>query len=55
LIVEPLVPWIWAGGFVIVAGALIGLFHGARRAERAPEPAAAGVVAAPEPASVGAQ
>ena len=31
VIVEPLVPWIWFGGFVIVAGAIIGMFHGGRR------------------------
>ncbi len=31
VIVEPLVPWIWFGGFVIVAGAGIGMFHGGRR------------------------
>ena len=32
MIVEPLVPWIWFGGMVIVAGAVIGMFHGGRRA-----------------------
>jgi cytochrome c-type biogenesis protein CcmF len=31
VIVEPLVPWIWFGGMVIVLGAFIGLFHGSRR------------------------
>ncbi len=31
LIVEPLVPWIWFGGLVIVIGAVIGMFHGPRR------------------------
>jgi cytochrome c-type biogenesis protein CcmF len=31
VIVEPLVPWIWFGGFVIVAGAIVGMFHGGRR------------------------
>ncbi|MGH7678045.1 MAG: heme lyase CcmF/NrfE family subunit, partial [Gemmatimonadaceae bacterium] len=36
VIVEPLVPWIWFGGFVIVAGAVIGLFHRGRRST-APE------------------
>jgi len=35
MIVEPLVPWIWFGGFVIVAGAVIGMFHGGRRAATA--------------------
>jgi cytochrome c biogenesis factor len=30
LIVEPLVPWIWFGGLVIVMGAIIGMFHGPR-------------------------
>jgi cytochrome c-type biogenesis protein CcmF len=33
VIVEPLVPWIWFGGFVIVVGAIIGMFHGPRRPE----------------------
>ena len=52
MIVEPLVPWIWFGGMVIVLGAVIGMFHGARRAERAPvsEP----VAAVPEPVIAGA-
>ena len=52
VIVEPLVPWIWFGGLVIVLGAFIGLFHGGRRTgtpARGPlplvEPAAAGDVA----------
>jgi len=36
VIVEPLVPWIWFGGFVIVVGAIIGMFHGPRRREAAP-------------------
>lgn len=31
VIVEPLVPWIWFGGLVIVIGAIIGMFHGGRR------------------------
>ncbi|MEO7502907.1 MAG: heme lyase CcmF/NrfE family subunit, partial [Gemmatimonadaceae bacterium] len=31
VIVEPLVPWIWFGGFVVVLGAIIGMFHGGRR------------------------
>ena len=32
VIVEPLVPWIWFGGLVIVIGAAIGMFHpGSRR------------------------
>ena len=44
LIVEPLVPWIWFGGLVIVVGAIIGMFHGPRRKtptvaiRREPEP-----------------
>ncbi|MGI8618936.1 MAG: heme lyase CcmF/NrfE family subunit [Gemmatimonadaceae bacterium] len=48
VIVEPLVPWIWFGGLVIVLGAVIGMFHGRRRAPAAgprsspAEPVAAG-------------
>jgi cytochrome c-type biogenesis protein CcmF len=39
VIVEPLVPWIWFGGFVIVLGAVIGMFHGGRRGTpRGPAP-----------------
>ncbi len=54
VIVEPLVPWIWFGGFVIVVGAVIGLFHRGRRstvpeavAESAPAPEPALAPAAP--------
>jgi len=36
VIVEPLVPWIWFGGFVMVLGAMIGMFHGRRRKVAAP-------------------
>jgi cytochrome c-type biogenesis protein CcmF len=36
VIVEPLVPWIWFGGFVVVLGAIIGMFHGGRRKVVAP-------------------
>jgi len=31
IIVEPLVPWIWFGGLVVVIGAVIGMFHSGRR------------------------
>jgi cytochrome c-type biogenesis protein CcmF len=31
IIVEPLVPWIWFGGLVVVIGAVIGMTHGGRR------------------------
>ena len=31
VIIEPLVPWIWFGGFVIVLGSIVGMFHGGRR------------------------
>jgi cytochrome c-type biogenesis protein CcmF len=31
VIVEPLVPWIWLGGLIIVIGAVIGLFQGQGR------------------------
>jgi cytochrome c-type biogenesis protein CcmF len=31
VIIEPLVPWIWFGGLVVVFGAVIGMFHGGRR------------------------
>jgi cytochrome c-type biogenesis protein CcmF len=48
VIVEPLVPWIWLGGLIIVIGAIIGLFHGQGRLASVPangapeEPSAAG-------------
>ena len=44
VIVEPLVPWIWFGGMVMMLGAFIGMFHGGRRSAT-PSP----VVASPEP------
>jgi cytochrome c-type biogenesis protein CcmF len=44
VIVEPLVPWIWFGGLVIVVGAVIGMFHGGRR-KAAPVAEVAGVPA----------
>jgi cytochrome c-type biogenesis protein CcmF len=31
VIIEPLVPWIWFGGLVVVFGAVIGMFYGGRR------------------------
>jgi cytochrome c-type biogenesis protein CcmF len=31
IIVEPLIPWIWFGGLVVVIGAVIGMFYGGRR------------------------
>jgi Cytochrome c biogenesis factor len=31
IIVEPLIPWIWFGGLVVVIGAVIGLAYGGRR------------------------
>jgi cytochrome c-type biogenesis protein CcmF len=37
IIVEPLIPWIWFGGLVVVIGAVIGLAYGGRRT---PVPAA---------------
>ncbi|HEU4879524.1 MAG TPA: cytochrome c-type biogenesis CcmF C-terminal domain-containing protein, partial [Gemmatimonadaceae bacterium] len=37
VIVEPLVPWIWFGGLVVVIGAVIGMFHGGRRRGAATE------------------
>jgi cytochrome c-type biogenesis protein CcmF len=40
VIVEPLVPWIWFGGFVIVLGAVIGMFHRGRRTTVPPPPVA---------------
>jgi cytochrome c-type biogenesis protein CcmF len=36
VIVEPLVPWIWFGGLVIVVGAIVGMFHGRARREEVP-------------------
>ncbi len=53
VIVEPLVPWIWFGGFVMVVGAVIGMFHGGRRSRATPAPAASVGVAAPEPEVAG--
>ena len=51
VIVEPLVPWIWFGGLVMVIGAVIGMFHPARRTPRPTAP----VIRAPdeEPAVAG--
>jgi cytochrome c-type biogenesis protein CcmF len=43
LIVEPLVPWIWFGGGLMLVGAFVGLFHGGRRRERVPAPLVAPV------------
>jgi cytochrome c-type biogenesis protein CcmF len=40
VIVEPLVPWIWFGGLVIVLGAVIGMFHRGRRTTVPPAPVA---------------
>ena len=48
VIVEPLVPWIWFGGLVMVVGAVIGMFHRGRRATP-PAPALPGNALAPEP------
>ncbi|CAN5637785.1 heme lyase CcmF/NrfE family subunit [soil metagenome] len=50
VIVEPLVPWIWFGGLVIVIGAVIGMFHGRRRA---PVPAVTASVPSPSSAREG--
>jgi len=47
VIVEPFVPWIWFGGLVVVVGAIIGLFYGARSA---PTPALATNAATADPA-----
>ena len=51
VIVEPLVPWIWFGGLVVVIGALIGLSYGGRRASMAAtnESASPAPVASPAP------
>ncbi len=46
LIVEPLVPWIWFGGLIVVIGAVIGMFHGRRR-EPVAGPSRAPLVSAP--------
>jgi cytochrome c-type biogenesis protein CcmF len=48
VIEEPLVPWIWAGGMIVVLGALVSL-GGARR-ELAPATARVRTTAAPRPA-----
>jgi cytochrome c-type biogenesis protein CcmF len=53
VIVEPLVPWIWFGGFVVVAGVLIGMFHGNRRSRfelDTARPAESSVEVVPDPA-----
>jgi cytochrome c-type biogenesis protein CcmF len=39
VIVEPLVPWIWFGGLVMVVGAFVGMFHRGRRPSGAGPPA----------------
>jgi cytochrome c-type biogenesis protein CcmF len=54
VIVEPLVPWIWFGGLVMVIGAIIGIFHGPGRRD-APRPSAgsAGSAAAVVPLPAG--
>jgi cytochrome c-type biogenesis protein CcmF len=53
MIVEPLVPWIWAGGLIIVLGALITVIP-SRRRERlrapVPVPARPSFVPGPSPA-----
>jgi cytochrome c-type biogenesis protein CcmF len=36
VIVEPLVPWIWFGGMVVVMGAITGMFHSGRKKAIAP-------------------
>jgi cytochrome c-type biogenesis protein CcmF len=36
VIIEPMVPWIWFGGLVVVLGAIIGMFHSGRRKAVAP-------------------
>ncbi|HEU4996663.1 MAG TPA: heme lyase CcmF/NrfE family subunit [Gemmatimonadaceae bacterium] len=51
VIVEPLVPWIWFGGFVVVLGAVIGMFHGGRRTTAAPAPAGSLPAARPDMAT----
>ncbi len=54
VIVEPLVPWIWFGGFVIVLGSVIGMFHRGGRLAGAPVPVPVTSAAPPpEPALVG--
>jgi hypothetical protein len=55
VIVEPLVPWIWFGGLVVVLGAIIGMFHGGRRKVEAPPArviAPAGALGSPADAEV---
>ncbi|HVT38169.1 MAG TPA: heme lyase CcmF/NrfE family subunit [Gemmatimonadaceae bacterium] len=49
VIYEPLVPWIWMGGGVVVLGALICVFPVAKRAEAVARSRAAGQVVAPRP------
>ena len=50
VILEPLVPWIWAGGMIVVVGALVSL--GGGRRETAPAMARARTAPAPRPATV---
>jgi cytochrome c-type biogenesis protein CcmF len=47
VIVEPLVPWIWFGGFVIVIGVIIGMTQGPRT--RTPKTPLAVSAPAPQP------
>jgi cytochrome c-type biogenesis protein CcmF len=47
VIVEPLVPWIWFGGFVMVAGAMIGMTQAPR--PRGPKSSAPVVTSEPAP------
>jgi cytochrome c-type biogenesis protein CcmF len=50
VIVEPLVPWIWFGGLVIVLGAVIGMFHrGGRRTVMPPPVPSVASAQLPEP------
>jgi cytochrome c-type biogenesis protein CcmF len=50
VILEPLVPWIWAGGMIVVVGALVSL--GGGRRETAPAVARARSAPSPRPAPV---
>ena len=53
VIVEPLVPWIWFGGLVMMAGAFIGMFHRGRRTATPSAVAASPVQPEPEVAGAG--
>jgi cytochrome c-type biogenesis protein CcmF len=53
VILEPLVPWIWAGGMIICLGALVSLTGGRRETAPAAVRVRAGTPARPSPVGLG--